>query len=147
MNPNYILPKMFMMRLQKLMDEYAGGVSAQFTTSEKNLEKALELLAFLKEDCENLAASRPARAHACTREYCTVCIKQKPMYVPFFSVKRRVGLDIISGPTSRRWTRSGKYSSTVRWIRPQENGRWRRFRSFLFSRNPVNTSSSVANVR
>ena len=25
-NPNYILPKMFMMRLQKLMDEYAGGV-------------------------------------------------------------------------------------------------------------------------
>ncbi len=27
-NPHYILPKMFMMRLQKLMDEYAGGVSA-----------------------------------------------------------------------------------------------------------------------
>jgi len=55
-NPYYILPKMFMMRLQKLMDEYAGGVSAQFTTSQKNLEKALELLVFLKEDSEKLAA-------------------------------------------------------------------------------------------
>jgi adenylylsulfate reductase subunit A len=55
-NPNYILPKMFMMRLQKLMDEYAGGVSSQFTTSQKNLEKALELLAFLREDADKLAA-------------------------------------------------------------------------------------------
>ncbi len=55
-NPHYILPKMFMMRLQKLMDEYAGGVSAQFTTNESMLTKALELLAFLKEDAQNLAA-------------------------------------------------------------------------------------------
>ncbi len=55
-NPHYILPKMFMMRLQKLMDEYAGGVSAQFCTSEKNLEKALELIDFLREDSEKLAA-------------------------------------------------------------------------------------------
>ncbi|MFH1132281.1 MAG: adenylyl-sulfate reductase subunit alpha [Pseudomonadota bacterium] len=55
-NPNYILPKMFMMRLQKLMDEYAGGVSSQFTTSKALLEKGVELLAFLKEDSNNLAA-------------------------------------------------------------------------------------------
>jgi adenylylsulfate reductase subunit A len=55
-NPNYILWRPFMQRLQKLMDEYAGGVSAQFTTSQALLEKALELLAFLKEDSENLAA-------------------------------------------------------------------------------------------
>ena len=26
--PNYIKPKMFMFRLQKIMDEYAGGVTA-----------------------------------------------------------------------------------------------------------------------
>ncbi len=56
-NPNYMKPKMFMFRLQKIMDEYAGGVTAQFTTSQSNLEKALELLAFLKEDSEHLAAS------------------------------------------------------------------------------------------
>jgi adenylylsulfate reductase subunit A len=56
-NPNYIKPKMFMFRLQKLMDEYAGGVSAQFTTNKACLERALELLAMLREDSEKLAAS------------------------------------------------------------------------------------------
>jgi adenylylsulfate reductase subunit A len=55
-NPNYIRPKQFMFRLQKLMDEYAGGVSTNFTTSEKLLTKGLELLQLLKEDSEKLAA-------------------------------------------------------------------------------------------
>jgi adenylylsulfate reductase subunit A len=55
-NPNYIKPKMFMFRLQKMMDEYAAGVTAQFTTSKAQLEKCLELLDFLKEDSEKLAA-------------------------------------------------------------------------------------------
>jgi adenylylsulfate reductase subunit A len=55
-NPAYIRPKMFMFRLQKIMDEYAGGVSAQFKTSEKLLLKGLELLDFLKEDSVKLAA-------------------------------------------------------------------------------------------
>ncbi|MBU0741858.1 adenylyl-sulfate reductase subunit alpha [bacterium] len=55
-NPAYILPKSFMQRMQKLMDEYAGGVTAQFTTSKPNLERALVLLELLHEDSENLAA-------------------------------------------------------------------------------------------
>jgi adenylylsulfate reductase subunit A len=55
-NPNYIRPRQFMYRLQKLMDEYAGGVSSQFKTSDKLLERGLELLAFLKEDSAHLAA-------------------------------------------------------------------------------------------
>ncbi len=55
-NPAYIRPKMFMLRLQKIMDEYAGGVTAQFTTSKPSLEKGLELLAFLKEDADKLGA-------------------------------------------------------------------------------------------
>lgn len=55
-NPNYIKPKMFMFRLQKIMDEYAGGVSAQFKTSAPLLEKGLHLLNFLREDSEKLAA-------------------------------------------------------------------------------------------
>jgi adenylylsulfate reductase subunit A len=55
-NPNYLKPKMFMFRLQKIMDEYAGGVSTAFTTSQQLLEKGLELLAFLKEDAKHLAA-------------------------------------------------------------------------------------------
>ncbi len=56
-NPDYIIPKMFMFRLQKIMDEYAGGVSTGFTTNEKLLEKGLDLLSFLKEDTSKLAAA------------------------------------------------------------------------------------------
>jgi adenylylsulfate reductase subunit A len=56
-NPNYIVWKQFMLRLQKCMDEYSGGVTAQFTTSELNLKRALELLAFLREDSEKLGAA------------------------------------------------------------------------------------------
>ncbi len=56
-NPNYIKARMFMFRLQKIMDEYAGGVSSQFTTNKAQLERALELLEFLKEDSRKLAAS------------------------------------------------------------------------------------------
>jgi adenylylsulfate reductase subunit A len=55
-NPNYIRPRMFMFRLQKIMDEYAGGVTSQFTTNKAQLERALELLGFLKEDSEKLGA-------------------------------------------------------------------------------------------
>ncbi len=56
-NPNYIKPKMFMFRLQKIMDEYAAGVTAQFVTNESQLNRALELLALLKEDSARLAAA------------------------------------------------------------------------------------------
>jgi len=56
-NPNYMKPRMFMFRLQKIMDEYAGGITAQFTTNEALLKRGLELLAFLKEDSANLAAA------------------------------------------------------------------------------------------
>jgi adenylylsulfate reductase subunit A len=56
-NPNYIRPTQFMYRLQKIMDEYAGGVSSQFKTSDKLLEKGQELLTFLKEDADKLAAT------------------------------------------------------------------------------------------
>ncbi|MFH1759559.1 MAG: adenylylsulfate reductase subunit alpha, partial [bacterium] len=55
-NPAFMKPKMFMFRLQKIMDEYAGGVTTQFTTSKALMEKGLELLAFLKEDSVKLAA-------------------------------------------------------------------------------------------
>jgi len=55
-NPNYIRAKQFMYRLQKIMDEYAGGVSSQFKTSDKLIERGLELLGLLKEDAANLGA-------------------------------------------------------------------------------------------
>jgi len=55
-NPNYIRSKQFLFRLQKIMDEYAGGISAQFTTSKPMLERGLEFLNLLKEDAQKLAA-------------------------------------------------------------------------------------------
>lgn len=55
-NPNYILPKQYMFRLQKLMDEYVGGWGSNFNTSKMLLEKGLEYLTMLKEDSEKLAA-------------------------------------------------------------------------------------------
>ncbi|MCK5137625.1 MAG: adenylyl-sulfate reductase subunit alpha [Bacteroidales bacterium] len=55
-NPHFIKPKMFMFRLQKIMDEYAGGASVGFKTSEALLTKGLEYLQFMKEDAEKLAA-------------------------------------------------------------------------------------------
>jgi len=68
-NPNYILPKMFMFRLQKLMDEYAGGVGSQFTTSAMLCEKGLELLAMLKEDSANLGAKDLHELMRCWENY------------------------------------------------------------------------------
>jgi adenylylsulfate reductase subunit A len=55
-NPEFMKPKMFMFRLQKIMDEYAAGVTAGFKTNKAKLERALELLNWLKEDSEKLAA-------------------------------------------------------------------------------------------
>jgi len=55
-NPNFMKPKMFMFRLQKIMDEYAGGVTAGFKTNKPKLDRAMELLGYLKEDSEKLAA-------------------------------------------------------------------------------------------
>src|SRR5271157_546389 len=56
-NPAYIKPRMFMFRLQKIMDEYAGGVTSQFTTNKPSLERAQELLDFLAEDSAKLGAA------------------------------------------------------------------------------------------
>jgi adenylylsulfate reductase, subunit A len=55
-NPAFIRPKMFMFRLQKIMDEYAGGVTANFSTNKPSLERAMELLNWLREDSDKLAA-------------------------------------------------------------------------------------------
>ena len=55
-NPNYIKPMHYMYRLQKMMDEYAGGWGAGFKTSKSLIERGLELMAMLKEDSAKLGA-------------------------------------------------------------------------------------------
>ncbi len=56
-NPNYIKPRLYMFRLNKIMDEYVAGTSTFYRTSEKMLLKGLELLNKLREDAKNMAAS------------------------------------------------------------------------------------------
>ncbi len=55
-NPSYILPRMFQLRLQKAMDEYVAGVSTFYTTNAKMLEMGLDLLEMLKEDSVDMRA-------------------------------------------------------------------------------------------
>jgi adenylylsulfate reductase subunit A len=55
-NPHFLSPRQGLFRLQKLMDEYAAGVSAGFTTNESTLLRGLELMGMLREDLGRLAA-------------------------------------------------------------------------------------------
>ncbi len=56
-NPNYIRPKMLQTRLQKIADEYFGGISTWYMTSKTMLTEGLKLLTMLKEDSTKMAAS------------------------------------------------------------------------------------------
>ncbi len=55
-NPSYLLPADGLYRLEKTMDEYAGGVGADYTTNEFLLGRALENLAALRADLAVIAA-------------------------------------------------------------------------------------------
>ena len=49
-SPSYLLPINGLQRLEKIMDEYVGGISAHYTTNEPMLTRGLELLDMLKAD-------------------------------------------------------------------------------------------------
>ncbi len=55
-NPFYITPRMFQLRLQKIMDEYVAGVSTYYQTNGKLLEMAANYLGLLKEDSLHMRA-------------------------------------------------------------------------------------------
>ena len=55
-NPKYISPRNFMMRLIKCTDEYGGGVSTYYMTSKALLDTGFFLLGMLEEDSAKLAA-------------------------------------------------------------------------------------------
>ncbi|HET9122167.1 MAG TPA: adenylylsulfate reductase subunit alpha, partial [Acidiferrobacteraceae bacterium] len=54
--PSYISPLQGLQRLEKLMDEYVGGYSTFYVTNAPLLDRALQLLDLLREDCEHLGA-------------------------------------------------------------------------------------------
>ena len=55
-SPSYLLPLHGLQRLEKIMDEYVGGIGANYTTNEPMLTRGLELLQMLKEDLDHLGA-------------------------------------------------------------------------------------------
>ena len=55
-NPNYILPMPGLQRLQKIMDEYCGGVTVSYMTNDKLLMMGLKKLKILEEDLEKVGA-------------------------------------------------------------------------------------------
>jgi adenylylsulfate reductase, subunit A len=68
-NPNYILPMQFMFRMQKIMDEYAGGVVSAFKTSKALCDRGLELMAMLKEDSDKMGAKDRYDLERCWENY------------------------------------------------------------------------------
>ena len=55
-SPSYLLPINGLQRLEKIMDEYVGGISSHYTTNEPMLTRGLDLLGMLKEDLAYLGA-------------------------------------------------------------------------------------------
>ena len=55
-SPSYLLPLHGLQRLEKIMDEYVGGIGANYTTNRPLLDRGLELLAMLREDLDRLGA-------------------------------------------------------------------------------------------
>jgi adenylylsulfate reductase subunit A len=55
-SPSYLLPIQGLQRLEKIMDEYVGGISSHYTTNEPLLTRGIELLDMLREDLEYLGA-------------------------------------------------------------------------------------------
>ena len=55
-NPHYITPKQALVRLQKIMDEYAGGTSSWYTVNGPTLERGIALIEMLREDLAHQGA-------------------------------------------------------------------------------------------
>lgn len=68
-NPNYIRPKMLQARLQKIADEYFGGIATWYMTSKTMLDEGLKLLEVLKEDANKMAAANLHELLRCWENY------------------------------------------------------------------------------
>ncbi len=103
-NPNYIKPRMFMFRLQKIMDEYAGGISAQFTTNEALLEQGTGTAGFPEGRLRQAGGGQSARTDALLGERSPHVAGRSPR--PHRSVPRGDALARILFP--RRHAKAGR---------------------------------------
>jgi adenylylsulfate reductase subunit A len=65
-SPLYLDPSQGLKRLEKIMDEYAGGATTFYTTNATMLDRGLELLTMLREDLDLLGAEN---LHGLTRSW------------------------------------------------------------------------------
>ncbi|HDO35422.1 MAG TPA: adenylyl-sulfate reductase subunit alpha [Nitrospirae bacterium] len=68
-NPFYIKPDMLQARLQKIADEYFGGISTWYMTSKTMLDEGLKQLTVLKEDSAKMGASDFHELMRCWENY------------------------------------------------------------------------------
>jgi adenylylsulfate reductase subunit A len=68
-NPNYIKPSLLQARLQKIADEYFGGISTWYMTSKTMLEEGLRQLVMLKEDSAKMGAATLHELMRCWENY------------------------------------------------------------------------------
>jgi adenylylsulfate reductase subunit A len=68
-NPHYIKPDMLQARLQKIGDEYFGGISTYYMTSETMLNEGLRQLTMLKEDSAKMGAANLHELLRCWENY------------------------------------------------------------------------------
>ena len=122
-NPNYIKPTMFMFRLQKIMDEYAGGVTAQFTTNEALLEQGAGAAGLPEGRLREAGGRRPARTDALLGKHPPhVAGGSARAHVLFREETRWPGYYFRADkPSSTK--RSGTSSPTAGAIRRPETGR------------------------
>jgi adenylylsulfate reductase subunit A len=112
-NPRYIKPKMLLFRLNKIMDEYVGGVTTGYTTNEAMLTQGLEALAMLKEDSARLAARDLHELMRCWENYHRIWAAEGHLRPTSSTGRRPATPAITTGPTiPSLTTRAGKRSST-----------------------------------
>jgi adenylylsulfate reductase subunit A len=68
-NPFYIKPSLLQARLQKIADEYFGGISTWYMTSETMLNEGLSQLKMLKEDSAKMGAADLHELMRCWENY------------------------------------------------------------------------------
>jgi adenylylsulfate reductase subunit A len=68
-NPNYIKPALLQARLQKIGDEYFGGIGTWYMTSKTMLDEGLRQLTLLKEDSQKMGAKDLHELMRCWENY------------------------------------------------------------------------------
>ena len=125
-SPSYLLPIHGLQRLEKIMDEYVGGIGAFYTTNEPLLTRGLELLSMLKEDLDHLGAED---LHQLQRawELQHRVLASEASHSTRCSGRKRVGRAITIVPIIPSWTtRIGIASPCPATTDIRGSGRWRR---------------------